>query len=101
MDILASQERAAIDERAILDNEVARLTQERDGLVLQMNDLTSKYEIFVTSMTRERDDQTVENANHVRLLSSKLMWLILDRVHRRHMKEAFSSLEENSSVNEK
>lgn len=45
--------------------------------MLKMNELTSKYELYVQSMSKERIETTTENANHVRLLATKLLTLLL------------------------
>ncbi len=49
------------------------MTREWDHLIHKMNELTSKYEIYVQSMTKERVETTAENASHLRLLATKLM----------------------------
>ena len=55
------------------------MSNERDHLIHKMNELTSRYELYVSSMTKEKTETTIENANHLKLLSSKLLNLLLEK----------------------
>lgn len=72
--------------------DIENMIAERDHLIHKMNELTSKYEIYVQSMSKERAETTSENANHVKLLSSKLLTILLDKWLAKNYKECFSAI---------
>jgi hypothetical protein len=61
-------------------------------LIYRLNELTSKYEVYVQSMNKEKGDKEVENAGHVRLLASKLLGILLEKKLRKNYKETFSEM---------
>lgn len=72
-----------------MEDELEDLTRERNDLIRRMNELSDKYEDYVSSMNRERMDIMKSNKNHVKLLTAKLFFQLLsDMVHKRR-KEAF------------
>ncbi len=55
-----------------MEDELDDLTRERNELIRRMNELSDKYEDYVTTMNRERMEIMKANKNHVKLLTSKL-----------------------------
>ena len=72
-----------------MEEELDRLQAERNDLIGRMNLLSDKYEDYVSTMTREREEMITNNKRHVKLLTGKLVCQILtEKVHFRR-KEAF------------
>lgn len=61
-------------EKRRMEDELEDLTRERNDLIRRMNELSDKYEDYVTTMNRERIEIMKANKNHVRLLTSKLLF---------------------------
>jgi predicted nuclease with TOPRIM domain len=61
-------------EKRRLEDELAEITREKENLVRRMQDLSSRYEEYVTTMERERQDITRANRNHIKLLTAKLFY---------------------------
>jgi len=57
-----------------MEDELEDLTRERNDLIRRMNDLSDKYEEYVTTMNRERIEIMKANRNHVKLLTAKLLF---------------------------
>jgi len=57
-----------------MEDELEDLTRERNDLIRRMNELSDKYDEYVSTMNRERLEIMKANKNHVRLLSSKLLF---------------------------
>ena len=60
-----------------MEDELEDLTRERNELIRRMNDLSDKYEEYVSTMNRERIEIMKANKNHVKLLTAKLLFQIL------------------------
>ena len=72
-----------------MEEELEHLTRERNDLITRMNQLSDRYEDYVSTMHRERVQILQANKNHVKLLTSKLLFQLLEaKVHSRR-KEAF------------
>ena len=56
-----------------MQEDLEQLAHERNDLVFRMNELTSKYEVYVATMSKEREEMTRANRNHIKLLTSKLL----------------------------
>lgn len=56
-----------------MEGELEDLTRERNDLIRRMNELSDKYEDYVSTMNRERIEIMRANKNHVKLLTSKLL----------------------------
>ena len=57
-----------------MEDELEDLNRERAELIRRMNELSDKYEDYVTSMNKERVDIMKANKNHVKLLTAKLLF---------------------------
>jgi len=57
-----------------MEDELEDLTRERNELIRRMNELSDKYEEYVTTMNRERIEIMKANKNHVKLLTAKLFF---------------------------
>lgn len=55
-----------------MEEELEQLTRERNDLIRRMNELSDKYEDYVSTMNKERIEIMRANKNHVRLLTAKL-----------------------------
>ena len=61
-------------EKRRMEDELDDLTRERNELIRRMNELSDKYEHYVTTMNRERSEIMKANKNHVKLLTAKLLF---------------------------
>ena len=57
-----------------MENELEDLTRERNELIRRMNELSDRYEDYVSTMNRERIEIMKANKNHVKLLTAKLFF---------------------------
>lgn len=57
-----------------MEDELDDLTRERNDLIKRMNELSDKYEDYVSTMNRERIEIMKANKNHVKLLTAKLFF---------------------------
>jgi cell division protein FtsB len=57
-----------------MEEELDHLTRERNDLIRRMNELSDKYEDYVSTMNRERIEIMKANKNHVKLLTTKLFF---------------------------
>jgi len=57
-----------------MEDELEDLTRERNDLIRRMNELSDKYEDYVSTMNRERIEIMKANKNHVKLLTAKLFF---------------------------
>jgi len=60
-----------------MEDELEDLTRERNELIRRMNELSDRYEDYVSTMNRERIEIMKANKNHVKLLTAKLLFQIL------------------------
>ena len=79
-----------------MDDQLAELTQQRNDLIKRMNELSERYETYVSTMNRERQDITRQNKLQVKHLVAKLLVQILQENQTRKRKNAF--LEINSTA---
>lgn len=69
-------------EKRRMEDELDDLTRERNDLVRRMNELSDKYEDYVTTMNRERSEIMKANKNHVKLLTAKLFYqMFAEMIH--------------------
>lgn len=61
-------------EKRRMEDELDDLTRERNDLIKRMNELSDKYEDYVSTMNRERIEIMKANKNHVKLLTAKLFF---------------------------
>jgi len=76
------------NEKRRMEDELEDLTRERNDLIRRMNELSDKYDEYVSTMNRERLEIMKANKNHVRLLSSKLLFQILSEIEFKRKKNA-------------
>ncbi len=53
--------------------EIQKVEEERNDLIARMNDLTNKYEAYVSTMTREREELAKTTKKHIKLLTAKIL----------------------------
>lgn len=75
-----------------MEDELEDLTRERNHLIKRMNDLSDKYEEYVTTMNRERIEIMRANKNHVKLLTTKLFFQILSEAIYKRRKHAMQEM---------
>jgi predicted nuclease with TOPRIM domain len=68
------------NEKRRMEEELDHLTRERNDLIRRMNELSDKYEDYVSTMNRERIEIMKANKNHVKLLTIKLFFQILNEM---------------------
>lgn len=56
-----------------MDNELTDLTNQRNDLIRKMNELSERYDSYVTQMNRKRLEITERNKTHVKMLVAKLL----------------------------
>lgn len=71
-----------------MEDELESLTRERNDLIKRMNELSDKYDDYVSTMNRERLEIMRANKNHVRLLTAKLFTQIMSDMLFKRRKEA-------------
>lgn len=59
-------------EKRRLEEELAEITKEKEGLIRRMQDLQARYEEYVRTMESERIEMIQTQRNHVKLLTAKL-----------------------------
>ena len=72
-----------------MEDELDHLTRERNDLIRRMNELSDKYEDYVSTMNRERIEIMKANKNHVKLLTIKLFFQILNEMILKRKTEGF------------
>ena len=73
LDRLRNQEVTNRQSKVALDEQLADLTNQRNDLIKRMNELSEKYENYVSSMNRERVEIQASNKQHVKVLVAKLL----------------------------
>jgi hypothetical protein len=76
-------------EKRRLEDELAEITKEKEGLIRRMQDLQIRYDDYVRTMEGERAEMIRTQRHHVKLLTSKLFHQILSEMVRRRRKDAF------------
>jgi hypothetical protein len=71
-----------------MEDELEDLTRERNDLIRRMNELSDRYEDYVSTMNRERIEIMKANKNHVKLLTAKLLFQIMTECLMKRRKEA-------------
>ena len=56
-----------------LEGEVQKVESEKTDLINRMNDLTNKYDAYVSTMSREREDLANTTRKHIKLLTAKIL----------------------------
>jgi hypothetical protein len=77
MESLRNKESHSRSEKRRMEDELEDLTRERNDLIRRMNELSDRYEEYVSTMNKERIEIMKANKNHVKLLTTKLMFQIL------------------------
>lgn len=80
-----------------MEDELEDLTRERNDLIRRMNELSDKYEDYVTTMNRERIEIMKANKNHVKLLTAKLFFQIMTEAIFKRRKEAMQEMKGTSN----
>lgn len=70
-----------------MEDELEDLTRERNDLIRRMNELSDKYEEYVTSMNKERIEIMKANKKHVKFLTAKLFFQIMNEAIFKRRKE--------------
>ena len=79
-----------------MDEQLEDLTNQRNDLIKRMNELSEKYENYVSSMNKERVEIQSSNKQHVKVLVAKLLHQIMDENQRRKKKVAFQEINNTS-----
>lgn len=79
-----------------LHDEVELLRRERSDLAQRINEVNSKYEIYVQTMSNERIDLNKANKDHVKLLTSKIMFQLLDELATSRISDGFQAINTKS-----
>jgi chromosome segregation ATPase len=83
-------------QKAMMDSQLAELTAQRNDLIKRMNELSDRYETYVDTMNRERQDISRQNKQQVKHLVAKLLVQILNENLHKKRKNAF--LEVNNTA---
>lgn len=75
-----------------MDNELTDLTNQRNDLIRRMNELSEKYDGYVSQMNRERYEITERNKQHVKMLVAKLFVQIFNENLHKKRKRAFQEI---------
>jgi hypothetical protein len=89
---LRGQEMQGKGEKRRLEDELAEITKEKEGLIRRMQDLQIRYDDYVRTMEGERAEMIRTQRHHVKLLTSKLFHQILSEMVRRRRKDAFQAM---------
>jgi len=81
-----------------MDNELQDLTNQRNDLIRRMNELSERYDSYVSQMNRERAEITDRNKTHVKMLVAKLLVQILNE--NLHMKRKVAFMEIHATANQ-
>ena len=71
LEALRSQEMKNRHTKASMDNELTDLTNQRNDLIRRMNELSERYDSYVSQMNRERLEISDRNKTHVKMLVAK------------------------------
>ena len=66
-----------------------------------MSEMTSQYEIYVATTSKEREQLNTEFIEHSRLSGAKLLFNLMSAKHRQNQTSGFSSLNMNSEEDNK
>jgi flagellar biosynthesis/type III secretory pathway protein FliH len=80
----------------MMDSQLAELTAQRNDLIKRMNELSDRYETYVDTMNRERQEISRQNKQQVKHLVAKLLVQILNENLHKKRKNAF--LEVNNTA---
>jgi len=92
LDSMRQQEAHSKTEKRRMEEELDGLNRERSDLIQRMNELSDKYEDYVQTMNRERQEIIRSNKNHVKLLTGKLLGQVLAEAIYKRRKEGFQSI---------
>ena len=101
IDGLRSHEVHSKSEKRRLEDELEDLTRERNDLIRRMNELSDRYEEYVSTMNRERIEILKANKNHVKLLTTKLLFQILTESIQKRRKQGVQEIKSCSRHIEK
>ena len=74
------------------------LTNQRNELIRRMNELSEKYETYVSTMNVERINTQHANKQHVKTLVAKLMFQLLDENMRRKKKLGLQEIAQTAKI---
>jgi chromosome segregation ATPase len=97
LESLRGQEMHGKGEKRRLEEELAELTREKEGLIRRMNDLNARYDDYVQTMERERLEIVRANRNHVKLLTAKLVYQMLNEMVKKRRKDGLQAMQSCSS----
>lgn len=80
-------------EKRRLEDELAEISREKENLLRRMTDLNHRYEDYVAQMATEREEITRANRNHIKLLTTKLLFQTLNDMTARRRKEALQTMQ--------
>ena len=80
-------------EKRRLEDELAEISREKENLLRRMTDLNHRYEDYVAQMATEREEITRANRNHIKLLTTKLLFQTLAEMTARRRKEALQTMQ--------
>ena len=92
LESLRGQEVHGKGEKRRLEEELADLTREKEGLIRRMNDLNARYDDYVQTMERERQEIVRANRNHVKLLTAKLVYQMLNEMIKKRRKDGIQAM---------
>lgn len=75
-----------------MEDELDDLRRERNDLIKRMNELSDKYEDYVSTMNRERIEIMKANKAHIKTLTAKLFSQILSEAVQCRRKHAFQEM---------
>jgi len=61
-------------EKRRMEDELDHLTRDRNDLIQRMNELRDRYDDYVFTMNKEREEIMSQNRSHIKLLTAKLFF---------------------------
>jgi hypothetical protein len=92
MDKMREYQVGSIKEKQKLKTDIGHIEDERNDLIFRMNDLTNKYEQYVGSMTKEREEMANTSKKHIKLLTSKILGSHFHKILHKHATQSFAQL---------
>lgn len=84
--------------KVALDDQFTELTMQRNELIRRMNELSDKYETYVSQMNHERINTQHHNKQHVKTLVAKLLFQILDENIRKKKKLGMQEIASTAKI---
>ena len=92
IDELRASEADSQGESMRIKEEMTALEEERNDLIFRMNDLTTKYEAYVATMTREREEMKSAHKRHEKLIGTKGLFNLFESFLERQKNIGFGIL---------